>query len=85
MLVRKIKKEDNEELAALIRQVFREYGVARPGTVYTDPATDHLYELFLTKGSSYFIAEDNGSIAGGCGIFPTTGLDEGCAELVNYT
>ncbi len=79
---RNIEKKDNKELANLIRSVFREFGIDRPGTVYYDPTTDELFELFRKEGSVYWIAEADGVMAGGCGIYPTGGLPEGCAELV---
>jgi putative acetyltransferase len=79
---RNIEERDNKELAELIRTVFREFRIDRPGTVYFDPTTDNLFELFKTPGSVYWIAEEKGTIAGGCGIFPTPGLPVDCAELV---
>jgi len=79
---RKIEEKDNKELAELIRTVFREFKIDLPGTVYFDPTTDNLYKLFTTPGSEYWLAEENGKIIGGCGIYPTPGLPEGCAELV---
>lgn len=81
VLYRHLEKKDNNEIAELIRSVFREFGIARPGTVYFDPTTDDLHTLFSTPGSEYWIAEDDGTIIGGCGVFPTPGLPEGCAEL----
>jgi putative acetyltransferase len=81
---RNIEERDNKELAELIRSVFREFGIARPGTVYFDPTTDNLYELLRTSGSVYWIAEENGVMAGGCGIYLTPGLPVGCAELVKF-
>jgi putative acetyltransferase len=81
---RNIEERDNKELAGLIRTVFREFKIDRPGTVYFDPTTDNLYELFKTPGSVYWIAEENGIMAGGCGIYPTPALPEGCAELVKF-
>ncbi|NLJ42421.1 MAG: GNAT family N-acetyltransferase [Bacteroidales bacterium] len=81
---RNIGRNDNKELADLIRSVFREFGIDRPGTVYFDPTTDALYELFRIPGSVYWVAEANGSLAGGCGIYPTPGLPDGCAELVKF-
>ena len=79
---RKIEKRDNEILARLIKKVFEEFGIDMPGTVYTDPTTDALYELFQVPGSVYWIAEENDRILGGCGIYPTKGLPQGYAELV---
>jgi putative acetyltransferase len=75
---------DNAPLAELIRKVFREFKIDMPGTVYDDPTTDNLFELFQTKKSAYWVAEENGQLLGGCGIFPTPGLPEGCAELVKF-
>ena len=79
---RPIRKEDNKIIAELIRTIFREFKIDKPGTVYFDPTTDDLFTLFKTPGSEYWIAEKEGKIIGGAGIFPTPGLPEGCAELV---
>jgi putative acetyltransferase len=81
---RPIVREDNTKIAEVIRTVFREFKIDRPGTVYTDPTTDDLFSLFQKNGSAYWIAEDAGSIVGGCGIYPTNGLPEGCVELVKF-
>lgn len=80
--IRPIQQEDNEALARVIRSVLEEFGAAKPGTVYTDPTTDQLFELFQTPQSAYFTALLDGEIVGGCGIYPTKGLPEGCTELV---
>lgn len=82
--IRPIELRDNVELANLIREVFREFKIDKPGTVYTDPTTDHLYELFQQPKSFCFVAEENGVLLGGCGIYPTNGLPEGCVELVKF-
>ena len=84
MQIRKIKKVDNAELAAMIRGVFEEHDAPRQGTVYSDPTTDRLYELFGEPGSVLWVAEEQENILGCCGIFPTEGLPLGCAELVKY-
>jgi putative acetyltransferase len=79
---RHLEKKDNKALADLIRSVFREFGIARPGTVYFDPTTDDLYTLFQKPGSVYWLAEDDAKIIGGCGIYPTQNLPEKCGEVV---
>jgi len=81
---RSIEKKDNREVAELIRSVFREFNIARPGTVYFDPTTNDLSSLFKISGSVFWIAEENGIIIGCCGIYPTPGLPYGCAELVKF-
>jgi putative acetyltransferase len=73
---------DNAALASIIRDSLAEFGADKPGTVFYDPTTDALYELFQAPGSVYFVAEDNGRLLGGAGIFPTAGLPEGVCELV---
>ena len=82
--LREINKGDNAALAELIRVVFREFKIDKPGTVYTDPTTDSLYEVFQQPGSAYWLAEEDGILLGGCGIYPTDGLPEGCVELVKF-
>ncbi|WP_316797936.1 GNAT family N-acetyltransferase [Pedobacter frigidisoli] len=83
---REIQEKDNFKLAELIRTILREFKIDKPGTVYTDPTTDHLSTVFETSASAYWIAEEDGEIIGGCGIYPTEGLPEGCVELVKlYT
>jgi putative acetyltransferase len=82
ILIRNIEPSDNVAIATVIRVALTEFGANKPGTVYFDPTTDHLYELFKTPGSVYYVAEKNGIILGGCGIFPTEALPEGTCELV---
>ena len=80
--IRTIQPSDNHELARIIRTTLAEFGANHPGTVYFDAATDKLSELFGTDKSTYFVAEINGNIVGGGGIFPTEGLPDGTCELV---
>lgn len=83
--IRRICRADNSAIASIIRRSLEEFGANKPGTVYFDDTTDHLYELFEAhKGSAYFVAEkdEDGRILGGAGIFPTAGLPEGTCELV---
>jgi len=80
--VRKILPADNAPLAIIIRRALEEFGANHPGTVYYDASTDALYELFQKDGAFYFVAEQNGILLGGAGIFPTEGLPSGTCELV---
>ena len=80
---REIKYEDNPALAGVIKSTMEEFKINKPGTIYYEPTTDHLFELFQsTPGSNYFVVELNDEIAGGAGIFPTDQLPEGVCELV---
>jgi putative acetyltransferase len=80
--IRPIIKEDNETIARIIRATLEEFKANHPGTVYFDPTTDHLFELFQISNAAYWIVEDEQGIAGGAGIFPTKGLPAGTCELV---
>ncbi len=80
--IRPIAADDNETIAGIIRNTLVEFGANHPGTVYFDPTTDNLFELFRTEKSAYWIVEDNEGIVGGGGIFPTKGLPEATCELV---
>lgn len=80
--IRPLQASDNPHIAKIIRDTLAEFGANHPGTVYYDPTTDALYELFQQQGSAYFIAEMDGTIVGGGGIYPTDGLPDDTCELV---
>lgn len=83
IVIRIITPADNAAIAQIIRDSLAEFGANKPGTVFYDESTDHLYELFNTTANSiYFIAEKNGEIIGGAGIFPTEALPAATCELV---
>lgn len=66
----------------IVKETLKEFGANHPGTVYFDPTTDSLFEVFQAKRSWYFVAEMVGEIVGGGGIFPTDGLPDDTCELV---
>jgi putative acetyltransferase len=81
--IRPIEQKDNIDIAKVIRGALEEFGANKPGTVYFDPTTDALFELFNnTPGSYYYIATIDNNVVGGAGIFPTENLPNGTCELV---
>lgn len=80
--IRSIEPADNASLAIIIRNSLAEFGANKPGTVFFDPTTDALYELFQQPGSFYLVATADNQLLGGAGIFPSAGLPDGVAELV---
>lgn len=80
--IRKIEPTDNLALAKIIRDALTEFKANKPGTVYFDDSTDHLYELFQQEKGIYNVAIDNDQIVGGGGIVHTTGLAMDTCELV---
>ena len=81
--IRTIEEKDNEAVADVIRSTLKEFGANRPGTVYFDETTDHLFEIFRdTPKSVYYVAAYQERIVGGAGIFPSAGLPSDTCELV---
>ena len=84
LTIRPVAPEDNLKLASIIRNIFDVMEAPTPGTVYVDPTTDHLFELFMEEGAILWVALWEDKVVGCCGIYPTDGLPEGCVELVKY-
>ena len=82
VIIRDLRKEDNPALAKVVKNTLAEFGANHPNTVYYDPTTDTLFEVFQTPRSKYFLAEINNKIVGGGGIYPTDGLPPDTCELV---
>lgn len=82
IVIRPIEQKDNLALAKVVRDTLAEFGANHPGTVYFDPTTDTLYEVFQQPGSTYHVAEIDNQLVGGGGIFPTDGLPSDTCELV---
>lgn len=80
--IRDIQPNDNSVLAAVVRNTLAEFGANHPDTVYFDPTTDTLFELFQKTRAKYFVAELDGEVVGGGGIYPTDGLADDTCELV---
>ena len=56
LIIRTIKQDDNPVLAKIIRDSLAEFKANKPGTVYYDDRTDHLFEEFKVDGSIYYVA-----------------------------
>jgi putative acetyltransferase len=82
IIIRDIRHSDNASLAKIVKNTLAEFGANHPGTVYYDPTTDVLYELFQKERAVYNVAELDGEIVGGGGIYPTDGLPDDTCELV---
>ena len=80
-IIRRIKKEDNEAVAQLIRSVFDEMEIPKVGTAYEDPYLDLMFEEYNKPKSVYFVVEKEGEIVGCCGIAPLENGDPEICEL----
>ncbi len=81
-MIRPVEEKDNKVLAAIIKNALTEFNANKPGTVFYDESTNHLYELFKTGNGIYNVAEYNNEVLGGAGIYHTDGLDDDTCELV---
>ena len=68
--IRPISIADNPLIATIIRSCLTEFGANKPGTVYYDKTTDHLFELFQKNGAAYFIAEQDGQVVAAAEFSP---------------
>jgi len=79
MLIRQIEKNDNEQVAKVIRSVLEEFNVPKVGTAYADPELDMMFETYSKSKSAYFVVEKEGKIIGCAGIAPlANGAPEVC-------
>ncbi|WP_298737259.1 GNAT family N-acetyltransferase [uncultured Chitinophaga sp.] len=80
--LRLIAQQDNGTLAHIIRSTLLSFDAAVPGTAFYDPELDTLSETFQAPGSRYWVAEQNNTVIGGAGIYPSPGLPAAYCELV---
>lgn len=81
-VIRQIRESDNQAMASILRSTLKEFNVKLEGTAYYDASTDSLFSFFQNPSSIYFIAELDGVVVGGGGIYPTTHLPDDTCELV---
>jgi hypothetical protein len=58
VVIREIKKEDNSQVAQVIRTVLVEFGVPKIGTVYEDKALDDMYAHYNVPKATYFVVQE---------------------------
>jgi putative acetyltransferase len=79
--IRKIKKEDNSAVAALIRAVFDELNIPKVGTAYEDPYLDLMFEEYSKPKSVYYVVEKEGRIICSAGVAQLENEAETICEL----
>ncbi|HMK07313.1 MAG TPA: GNAT family N-acetyltransferase, partial [Flavobacterium sp.] len=81
IIIREITREDNAEIAKVIRDVLIEHNVPKVGTAYADPQLDFMFEAYDIPNAVYFVVENNFRIIGGAGISQLVNESEGVCEL----
>jgi putative acetyltransferase len=80
-MIRAIQKEDNKQIAAVIREVFISDGFPKTGTAFADTQLDFMFETYDNPRAAYFVVEENGKILGGAGISQLESSKENICEL----
>lgn len=80
--IRPIRKEDNKQVARLIREVMQQYQCVGEGYSIEDPEVDNMFEYYEHDRAMYFvIADETGKVYGGGGIDELSGGDGSICEL----
>ncbi len=81
ILIREIQKQDNAQIAAVIRAVFISDGYPKTGTAFADRQLDCMFEAYNKPRATYFVVEVDGKIAGGAGVSQLENSTENICEL----
>ena len=81
ILIREIRKEDNLQIAAVIREVFTSDDYPKTGTAFADTQLDFMFEAYDKPRAAYFVIESNEKIIGGAGVSQLENVDENICEL----
>jgi putative acetyltransferase len=80
-MIRAIQKEDNKQMAAVIREVFITDDYPKTGTAFADTQLDFMFETYDNPRAAYFVVEEKGKIIGGAGISQLESSKENICEL----
>jgi putative acetyltransferase len=80
-VIRKSRKDDNPQIANIIRTVMPEFGASGAGFAIHDKEVDSIHEAYTQPGTAYIVCEVAGKIIGGGGIAPLEGGDKNTCEL----
>lgn len=79
MIIREIKREDNQQIKKLIQTSLESLNLDIEGTAYFDPQLNDLYYFYNSlTNAKYWIVEINNRVVGGIGIAPFNEEEEIC-------
>jgi putative acetyltransferase len=81
IIIREIQKEDNAQIAEVIRQVFVSDNYPKTGTAFADKQLDFMFEAYDKPRAVYFVVEAEGKIVGGAGVSQLDNSTENICEL----
>jgi putative acetyltransferase len=80
-IIRLIKKQDNPQIAKVIRSVLEDFNVPKVGTAYADKSLDCMFETYQKPKAVYFVVEENDKIIGGAGVAKLDNYEGNVCEL----
>ena len=80
-VIRPIMKEDNKQVASIIRKVMPEFGASGPGFAIHDKEVDDIFSYYHHTRAAYFVCDRKSTIVGGGGVAPLEGGDPRICEL----
>ncbi|MGV9004833.1 GNAT family N-acetyltransferase [Flavobacterium sp.] len=81
IIIREIQPRDNQQIAAVIREVFIVDNYPKTGTAFADLQLDAMFEAYNKSKALYYVLENNGKIIGGAGISQLDNSEENICEL----
>lgn len=79
--IRAIKRKDNSEVAAILRDVLAEFGAVGDGYSIVDPEIDDMFGNYQAAGHCYRVVVNDSQVMGAAGIAPLLGGKETTCEL----
>ncbi len=79
--IRLIEKDDNAEVADIIRLVMTEFQAVGRGYSINDSEIDDMYTAYAAEGFEFYVVVLNGKVRGCGGFAPLTGGDKDTCEL----
>lgn len=79
--IREIQKVDNQQIAAVIREVFISDNFPKTGTAFADEQLDFMFETYDKPRAAYFVVEIDDKIVGGAGVSQLENSTENICEL----
>ena len=80
-IIRLIERNDNPQIAKVIRSVLEDFNVPKVGTAYADVSLDSMFENYQKPNSVYFVVEENDKIIGGAGVAQLDNFEGNVCEL----
>lgn len=79
--IRPVRKDDNRDVARLIREVMAEFGTVGEGFPINDSEIDDMHGAYASGRSAFLVVEKDGSIQGCGGFGPLPGAEKDTCEL----